>query len=254
MKLAHDERTLDPKLLLRIDRIGQASVGARDRIAVRTSALNHNGYGAPPHRAEYAGRAGIAREGPPSERQGVIQDVPNRELRAILLTENSVDAALADAEAEVQDPLNRCPGAPARPSWPEHSDVAQETKPWVAGVSGKPSSGGQINTGSAASISFRPPQVTFSRCVIRRHSTGSPFSANQMGGGPAGYRVQEPDVTDVTRSLMRACCKWRRAEAPRHPLTVAASSTPLSGSDEEPYQAAMNRCALNVSDIITFDA
>ncbi len=76
-------------------------------MAVRTSVLNSEEYAALPHRDEYTGTAAIARDTPPSARYGAIQDVLNRELQAIWLTGKSVDAALADAQADVQDLLDR---------------------------------------------------------------------------------------------------------------------------------------------------
>lgn len=76
-------------------------------MAVRNSVLNSDDYKNLPHRAEYAGTADIAKDTPPSERYGAIQDVLNRELQAIWLTGKDVDTALADAEAEVQDLLDR---------------------------------------------------------------------------------------------------------------------------------------------------
>lgn len=76
-------------------------------MAVRTSVVEGEEYSALPHRSEYAGTAAIAKDTPPSERYGAIQDVLNRELQAIWLTGKSVDAALADAEIEVQDLLDR---------------------------------------------------------------------------------------------------------------------------------------------------
>ena len=76
-------------------------------MAVRSSVLDSEDYANLPHRSEYAGTAEIARDTPPSERYGAIQDVLNRELQAIWLTGKSVDEALADAEAEVQDLLDR---------------------------------------------------------------------------------------------------------------------------------------------------
>lgn len=76
-------------------------------MAVRTSVIESDEYKALPHRAEYAGTAAIAKDTPPSDRYGAIQDVLNRELQAIWLTGKSVDTALADAEAEVQDLLDR---------------------------------------------------------------------------------------------------------------------------------------------------
>lgn len=76
-------------------------------MAVRNSVLESAEYAALPHRDEYTGTAAIARDTPPSERYGAIQDVLNRELQAIWLTGKAVDVALADAEAEVQDLLDR---------------------------------------------------------------------------------------------------------------------------------------------------
>jgi len=76
-------------------------------MAVRSSVLESEEYAGLPHRSEYAGTAAIARDNPPSERYGAIQDVLNRELQAIWLTGKDVATALADAEAEVQDLLDR---------------------------------------------------------------------------------------------------------------------------------------------------
>ena len=76
-------------------------------MAVRNSVLESDEYAALPHRDEYTGTAAIARDTPPSERYGAIQDVLNRELQAIWLTGKEVDLALADADAEVQDLLDR---------------------------------------------------------------------------------------------------------------------------------------------------
>ncbi len=76
-------------------------------MAVRNSVLESAEYAALPHRDEYTGTAAIARDTPPSERYGAIQDVLNRELQAIWLTGKEVGVALADAEAEVQDLLDR---------------------------------------------------------------------------------------------------------------------------------------------------
>jgi multiple sugar transport system substrate-binding protein len=76
-------------------------------MAVRTSVLESEEYANLPHRDQYTGTAAIARDTPPSERYGAIQDVLNRELQAIWLTGKAVDVALADAEAEVQDLLDR---------------------------------------------------------------------------------------------------------------------------------------------------
>lgn len=76
-------------------------------MAVRSSVLESDDYASLPHRSEYAGTASIARDTPPSKRYGAIQDALNRELQAIWLTGKPVGEALADAEAEVQDQLDR---------------------------------------------------------------------------------------------------------------------------------------------------
>jgi multiple sugar transport system substrate-binding protein len=76
-------------------------------MAVRTSVIESDAYNALPHRDEYTGTAAIARDTPPSERYGAIQDVLNRELQAIWLTDKPVQDALADAEIEIQDLLDR---------------------------------------------------------------------------------------------------------------------------------------------------
>lgn len=76
-------------------------------MAVRTSVMESDAYTSLPHRDEYTGTAAIAKDTPPSERYGAIQDVLNRELQAVWLTGKSVEAALGDAELEVQDLLDR---------------------------------------------------------------------------------------------------------------------------------------------------
>ena len=76
-------------------------------MAVRKSVVESEAYTSLPHRDEYTGTAAIAKDTPPSERYGAIQDVLNRELQAIWLTGKSVEDALDDAELEVQDLLDR---------------------------------------------------------------------------------------------------------------------------------------------------
>ncbi|WP_296645059.1 extracellular solute-binding protein [Roseinatronobacter sp.] len=76
-------------------------------MAVRSSVLESAEYAALPHRNEYTGTADIARDTPPSARYGAIQDVLNREFQAIWLTGKSPDDALADAQLDVQDLLDR---------------------------------------------------------------------------------------------------------------------------------------------------
>lgn len=76
-------------------------------MSVRRSVVDSEAYQSLPHRDEYTGTAAIARDTPPSARYGAIQDVLNRELQAIWLTDKPVEAALQDAEFEVQDLLDR---------------------------------------------------------------------------------------------------------------------------------------------------
>ncbi|NND40882.1 MAG: extracellular solute-binding protein [Silicimonas sp.] len=76
-------------------------------MAVRKSVVESEAYTSLPHRDEYTGTAAIAKDTPPSERYGAIQDVLNRELQAIWLTGKAVEDALDDAELEVQDLLDR---------------------------------------------------------------------------------------------------------------------------------------------------
>ena len=76
-------------------------------MSVRTSVVESEAYQNLPHRDEYTGTADIARDTPPSERYGAIQDVLNREFQAIWLTDKPVGDALADAEIEVQNLLDR---------------------------------------------------------------------------------------------------------------------------------------------------
>ncbi|MGJ8623169.1 MAG: extracellular solute-binding protein [Yoonia sp.] len=76
-------------------------------MSVRQSVVDSEAYQSLPHRDEYTGTAAIAKDTPPSERYGAIQDVLNRELQAIWLTDKPVEAALQDAQFEVQDLLDR---------------------------------------------------------------------------------------------------------------------------------------------------
>ncbi|MBI1415963.1 MAG: extracellular solute-binding protein [Limimaricola sp.] len=76
-------------------------------MAVRKSVLESDAYAALPHRTEYAGTTAIAHDTPASPSYNAIQDVLNREFQAIWLTGKPVDQALADAQGEVQDILDR---------------------------------------------------------------------------------------------------------------------------------------------------
>ena len=75
-------------------------------MAVRNSVLESDAYTGLPHREEYADTASIARDTPPTQSYGAIQDILNRELQAIWLTNKPVDDALSDAEIEIQDELD----------------------------------------------------------------------------------------------------------------------------------------------------
>lgn len=77
---------------------------------------------------------------------------------------------------------------------------------------------------------------------------------NRMVFTAAGSRTHEPDFSKASQRLMRSCFDWARAEDPAQPLTVGAWSTPLPGSDADPYQTPIDREALTASDIITFHA
>lgn len=104
--LEGDKKTAALKVLAFINEhnIDWARTG---HMAVRKSVLESDDYASLPHRSEYAGTAAIAKDTPPSERYGAIQDILNRELQAIWLTGKPIDDALADAEIEVQDQLDR---------------------------------------------------------------------------------------------------------------------------------------------------
>lgn len=75
-------------------------------MSVRTSILQSKAYASLPHRNEYVATASNAHGIPSSVKNGAIQDVLQREFTATWLTGKSVDAALTDANAEVQDLLN----------------------------------------------------------------------------------------------------------------------------------------------------
>ncbi len=75
-------------------------------ISVRTSVLEGAEYAALPQRANYADTAMMARDVPQSESYGAIQDVVGREIRSIWLTGKSVDDALADIDAAVEEILD----------------------------------------------------------------------------------------------------------------------------------------------------
>ena len=75
-------------------------------LAVRNSVLESDAYATLPHRDEYIGTAEIARDVQPVVRYEAVQDVLNRELQAIWLTDKPIDEALSDADVAVQDLLD----------------------------------------------------------------------------------------------------------------------------------------------------
>lgn len=76
-------------------------------LAVRDSVLESDDYANLPNRDQYSNTVNIARDTPASARYGAIQDIMNREFQAIWLTGKSIDAALSDAEEDVQNQLDR---------------------------------------------------------------------------------------------------------------------------------------------------
>ncbi|NNU81468.1 1,4-beta-xylanase [Halovulum dunhuangense] len=79
-----------------------------------------------------------------------------------------------------------------------------------------------------------------------------PGNRMQFSGG--GFSLYTDALVPHSRDLMEASFAWVRAEAPIHPLTVGAWTTPLPGENVHPYQTEIDRSALLHSDIITFHA
>ncbi len=75
-------------------------------MSVLQSVLESDAYADLPHREEYAATATMAADLPPTEHFSAIQDILNRELQAIWLTDKPVDDALADAQADIQNVLD----------------------------------------------------------------------------------------------------------------------------------------------------
>jgi len=76
-------------------------------LAIRNSVLDSEEYANLPNREQYSNTVNITRDTPDSRRYGAIQDILNREFQAIWLTGKSIDAALSDAEEDVQSQLDR---------------------------------------------------------------------------------------------------------------------------------------------------
>jgi len=77
---------------------------------------------------------------------------------------------------------------------------------------------------------------------------------NRMIFGLDGFGEYDPALAAHSRNLMDASFDWARDEAPEQPLTVAAWTTPLPGTELPPYQTDMDRAAIALSDIVSFHA
>lgn len=77
---------------------------------------------------------------------------------------------------------------------------------------------------------------------------------NRMIFEQGGYREYDAALEGHSKTLMEASFAWARAEAPEQPLTVAAWTTPLPGTDLPPYQTEIDAAALALSDIVSFHA
>jgi multiple sugar transport system substrate-binding protein len=76
-------------------------------VAIRTSVLESEAYAALPHRSEYLETASMARDLPASPDYGPVQRVLNDALQSIWLAGRPLDEALAEAQTEVQEVLDR---------------------------------------------------------------------------------------------------------------------------------------------------
>ena len=77
---------------------------------------------------------------------------------------------------------------------------------------------------------------------------------NRMIFRADGFREFDPALEPHSKALMKAAFAWARSESPEQPLTVAAWSTPLPGTDLPPYQTGIDHAALALSDITSFHA
>jgi len=76
-------------------------------MSVLQSVLESDAYRSLPHRDEYAATAEMASDLPPTVHFAAMQDILNRELQAIWLSGKSIDAALDDAQFDIQELLDR---------------------------------------------------------------------------------------------------------------------------------------------------
>lgn len=77
---------------------------------------------------------------------------------------------------------------------------------------------------------------------------------NRMDFSSISYSHFASELETHALTLMEQSFAWARDEAPDHPMTVAAWTTPLPEVDAHPYQTEIDRSALLHSDIITFHA
>lgn len=77
---------------------------------------------------------------------------------------------------------------------------------------------------------------------------------NRMIFRAGGFAEYESGLAPHSKALMEASFAWARDEGPEQPLTVAAWTTPLPGTDLPPYQTEIDRAALDLSDITSFHA
>lgn len=107
-----------------------------------------------------------------------------------------------------------------------------------------------------------PEFESYLRDVVRAHRNDDRVlfwdlynePGNRMVFTPVGAQTHDPDFSQASHDLMRAAFEWCRDESPDQPVTVGAWVTPLPGSDDAPYQTAIDRDALALSDIVTFHA
>jgi hypothetical protein len=77
---------------------------------------------------------------------------------------------------------------------------------------------------------------------------------NRMIFRADGFEAYDPALGPHSRDLMEASFRWSRGEAPEQPLTVAAWTTPIPGTELPPYQTEIDLAAIGLSDIVSFHA
>lgn len=108
----------------------------------------------------------------------------------------------------------------------------------------------------------RPKLEAYVRDVVRTFRTDQRIllwdlynePGNRMIFRSGGYALYDDALGPHSRDLMEAAFRWSRDEAPEQPLTVAAWTTPLAGTDLPPYQTDIDQSAIGLSDIVSFHA